>query len=107
MHEAAVRHNILSLFYPTSPSVLPPPILLALAMSSADYPSPHSSPSTPSISIGILPPLPKIRSGQIRKRIFTHSSLAGESRYDFQAPESDPSADNEEYVHCYLARLII
>ncbi len=40
--------------------------------------------------------LPEIRSEQIRKRIFTHSSLAENHRYNFQAPESDPSPDNEE-----------
>jgi hypothetical protein len=45
-----------------------------------------------------LPPLPKIRSEQILKRIFTHSS--GLPRYhhkhSFQAPEADPPIDNEE-----------
>ena len=65
-------------------------------MPSTEYSSPDSSPSLASIPLGILPPLPKVRSGPIRIRVFTHSSLAGENKYDFQAPESDPSADNEE-----------
>ncbi|KAF8476293.1 ribonuclease III domain-containing protein [Russula ochroleuca] len=68
-------------------------------MSSTEYSSPHSSSKLPSVAIGILPPLPKIRSGQIRKRTFNHGSLAGENKYDFQAPESDPSTDNEELAH--------
>jgi hypothetical protein len=62
---------------------------------STEYSSLHSSPALYSVPIGILPPLPKIRSEQIRKRVFAHSSLAGE-KYGFQAPESDPSTDNEE-----------
>ena len=65
-------------------------------MSSTEYSSHRSSSKLPSVPIGILPPLPKIQSGQIRKRTFTHGSLAGENKYDFQAPESDPSTDNEE-----------
>jgi hypothetical protein len=44
-----------------------------------------------------LPPLPEIRSEQVRKRIFTPSSgLPGCHRYAFQAPEDDPPVDNEE-----------
>ena len=44
-----------------------------------------------------LPPLPEIRSGQIRKRIFTHiSGLPRSHRHAFQAPEGDPPVDNEE-----------
>ena len=97
MHEVAARHTILSPFYPIPlPVPPPPPSLLVLTMSSTDHSSPHSSSKLPSVAIGILPPLPKIRSLQIRKRTFTHGSLAGENKYDFQAPESDPSTDNEE-----------
>ena len=83
-------------------ALLPPyrpilsPSLLILTMFSAEYSSPNSSPAPSSVAIGKLPPLPKIRSGRIRKRVFTHCSLAGENKYDFQAPESDPSTDNEE-----------
>jgi hypothetical protein len=73
-----------------------PPVLFPIIAMPTEYPSLHSSPTLLSIPVGILPPLPKIRSEQIRKRIFTHSSLAGENRYGFQAPESDPSTDNEE-----------
>lgn len=76
--------------------VLPTTILLTFTMSSAEHTSPNTSPKPPSIAIGKLPPLPEIRSRWIRKRVFTHSSLAGENRYDFQAPQSDPSTDNEE-----------
>ncbi|KAF8468677.1 hypothetical protein DFH94DRAFT_685490 [Russula ochroleuca] len=65
-------------------------------MSSTEHSSPHSSPTLPSVATGTLPSLPKIRSGQIGKLVFTHGSLAGENKYDFQAPESDPSTDNEE-----------
>ncbi|KAH9987218.1 hypothetical protein BJV77DRAFT_950439 [Russula vinacea] len=65
-------------------------------MSSTKYSSPHSSPEIPSVSNGILPPLPEIRSGPIRKLVFTHGSLPGENKYAFQAPKSDPSTDNEE-----------
>jgi hypothetical protein len=44
-----------------------------------------------------LPPLPEIRSEQIRKRIFTHSSgLPRYYKHAFQAPEDDPPVDNEE-----------
>ncbi|KAH9979714.1 ribonuclease III domain-containing protein [Russula compacta] len=68
-------------------------------MSSIAVPSPHSSPTCPDVATAMLPPLPEIQSEQIRKRIFTHSSLAVSHRYDFQAPESDPSADNEEFGH--------
>ena len=64
------------------------------AMYSPGRPSPHS-PAGPSFTVDILPPLPKIQSERIRKRVFTHRSLA-DHRYDFQAPENDPSTDNEE-----------
>ena len=95
LHEAAARHNIPSPFYPAS---LPrtPPIPLVPSMSSTKYSSPHSSPEIPSVSNGILPPLPEIRSRPIRKLVFTHGSLPGENKYAFQAPKSDPSTDNEE-----------
>ena len=44
-----------------------------------------------------LPPLPEIRSEQIRKRIFTHSSsLAKCHKHAFQAPEGDVPVDSEE-----------
>ncbi|KAI0268568.1 ribonuclease III domain-containing protein [Russula aff. rugulosa BPL654] len=65
-------------------------------MSSTQHPSPHPPPASLSVTTGILPRLPKIRSGPIWKRVFTQSSLAGKKRYNFQAPQSDPSADNEE-----------
>ncbi|KAH9980757.1 ribonuclease III domain-containing protein [Russula compacta] len=59
----------------------------------------HFSPISSSEGDVILPPLPEVQSEQISKRIFTHSSLAGNRGYDFQAPESDPSTDNEELGH--------
>ncbi|KAH9979703.1 ribonuclease III domain-containing protein [Russula compacta] len=62
-------------------------------------PSPRVSPSRLSVAAAKPPPLPEIRSERIRKRIFTHSSLAIGHRYDFQAPESDSSTDNEELAH--------
>ncbi|KAH9965585.1 hypothetical protein BJV74DRAFT_295890 [Russula compacta] len=68
-------------------------------MSSIGLPSPRLPPSRLSDAVAKLPPLPEIRSEQIRKRIFTHSSPAISRRYDFQAPESDPSTDNEELAH--------
>ena len=43
-----------------------------------------------------LPTLPQIGSEQIRKRIFTHSSCLPDHKHEFQAPEADPPADNEE-----------
>jgi len=89
-------HNISSPFYPAPSPVLLTPILLAFTMPSTENTSPQPSPAYPNVSIGILPPLPNIRTGRIWKRIFTHSSLAGENRYEFQAPQSDPSTDNEE-----------
>jgi len=64
-------------------------------MSSPGRPSTRSPPAGPSFTVDLLPPLPKIQSERIRKRIFTHSSLA-DYRHDFQAPENDPSTDNEE-----------
>ena len=93
MQEAATRHNISSPFYSASPGGL---YLSPILSMSTEHSSLYSSPGLPSVPIGILPPLPKIRSEQIRKRVFTHSSLAGENKYGFQAPESDPSTDNEE-----------
>ncbi|KAN0118357.1 Ribonuclease III domain containing protein [Russula decolorans] len=43
---------------------------------------------------------PEIRSEQIRKRIFTHSSgLPRCHKHPFQAPEDDPPVDNEEFRH--------
>ena len=64
-------------------------------MSSIGQPS-RAPPTRLGAAVGKLPPLPEIRSERIRKCIFTHSSLATSHRYDFQAPESDPSTDNEE-----------
>ena len=81
-----------ALLTPYSPTLSP----ILLTMFSTEYSSPNSSPAPSGVAIGKLPPLPKIRSGRIRKRVFTHCSLAGENKYDFQAPESDPSTDNEE-----------
>ncbi|KAF8495966.1 ribonuclease III domain-containing protein [Russula emetica] len=97
MHEAAACTISRALF--TQPPCLysSHPIPLAFTMSLTEHPSLHPSSASPSVAIGILPPLPKIRSGGISKRVFTHSSLAGENRYDFQAPQSDPSTDNEEF----------
>ena len=55
-------------------------------------------PSTlrPSMAVSMLPPLPEIQSERIRRQIFTHPSLVGGQRNDFQAPDNDPSPDNEE-----------
>ncbi|KAI9447319.1 ribonuclease III domain-containing protein [Russula earlei] len=76
---------------------LPPPLAPVLPiMSSASHRSPHPFPTLLSVEDTQLP---QIRSERIRDRIFTHSSLAVRPRYDFQAPESDPSADNEELAH--------
>jgi F-box-like len=55
----------------------------------------HSMLVSPSFAIGPPPPLPNIHSERIKRRVFTHSSLS-DRRYAFQAPESDPSSDNEE-----------
>ena len=45
----------------------------------------------------ILPPLPEIRSGPIRKSIFTQSSnLAKDHKQAFQAPDGDVPLDNKE-----------
>jgi len=74
-----------------------------IAMSPVGYISPSSlTPTLPGSSYGprILPPLPKIQSGQIWKRIFTHSSsVPNYHKHSFQAPEGDPPVDNEEFVH--------
>ena len=64
-------------------------------MSSPGRPSTRSPPAGPSFTVNELPPPPRIQSELIRKRVFTHCSLA-DYRYDFQAPENDPSTDNEE-----------
>jgi hypothetical protein len=73
------------------------PVSCDLAMSSAGHASPLSSPTASSFAADSLPPLPEIRSEQIRKRIFTYSrGLPGCHKHTFQAPESDPPADNEE-----------
>ena len=89
-------HNLSSPLHPAPSLVLLTPILLAFTMFSTENTSPHPSPANPNVPIGILPPLPNIQTGRIRERIFTHSSLAAENRYEFQAPQSDPSTDNEE-----------
>jgi len=68
-------------------------------MSPVGLPSPRSSPTLPS-GIDAPPPLPEIRSEQIRKRIFTHSSsMAKGHKHPFQAPEDDLPEDNEEFGH--------
>ena len=64
-----------------------------LSMSSVGHPSPLSSATFPRNPVGILPPLPEIRSEQIRKRIFT---LAKGHKHPFQAPRGDFPEDNEE-----------
>jgi hypothetical protein len=43
-----------------------------------------------------LPPLPQIRSEEIRKRIFTHNSCLPDHKHEIQAPEGGPPVDNEE-----------
>lgn len=72
-----------------------------LAMPSVGPPSPLSSPTMPNNAVDILPlvlpPLPEIRSEQIRKRIFTHGRSPAKGHKDaFQAPEGHLPADNEE-----------
>jgi ribonuclease-3 len=56
-------------------------------------PDQHSSAS------GGLPPLPPIRSEQIREQIFTHSSVTARRRGEFEVPPSNPIRDNEEWAH--------
>jgi hypothetical protein len=76
-----------------------------LAMSSAGHPlppSPLSSLTTSSFAADPPPPLPEIRSEQIRKRVFTHSSLPRCHKHVFQAPEDDPPVDNEELANCFF-----
>ncbi|KAI0246928.1 ribonuclease III domain-containing protein [Lactifluus subvellereus] len=68
-------------------------------MSSAGLIPPLPSTPRPSMTVSILPPLPAIQSERIRRQIFTHPSLVGGHRDDFQAFESDPSPDNEELAH--------
>jgi hypothetical protein len=73
------------------------PVSRHLAMSSAGHPSPLSSPTASIFAAESLPPLPEIRSEQIRKRIFTHSrGLPGCHKHVLQAPEDDSPVDNEE-----------
>jgi hypothetical protein len=71
-----------------------PVVSRQLAMSSAGHSSPPSSPIASSFAANSLPPLPEIRSEQIRKRIFTHSS--GLHKHALQEYEGDPPIDNEE-----------
>jgi hypothetical protein len=47
-----------------------------------------------------IPPLPEIRSEQIRKRVFT-LSLVKSHTHSFQTPEGDLPVDNEERASCY------
>ncbi|KAI9509545.1 ribonuclease III domain-containing protein [Russula earlei] len=68
-------------------------------MSSVGLPPHHSFSPFPSVAVSPLPPLPKIRSEQLRRRVFTHRSQPMSHRYNFQAPESDPCDDNEELAH--------
>ena len=56
----------------------------------------HSVDLSSSRSIDKLPPLQKIRSKQIRRRVFTRNSLTGGHSLSFQPPEGHPNADNEE-----------
>ena len=67
-------------------------------MSSVVRTPPHSSPTFQSNAVEKLPPLPEIRSEQIRKRIFTHSSNLAKKgqKHAFQAPDDDLPVDNEE-----------
>ncbi|ETW84122.1 hypothetical protein HETIRDRAFT_239865, partial [Heterobasidion irregulare TC 32-1] len=46
-----------------------------------------------------LPPLPQIRSEDIRKRIFTHRSYAARPTHIFEDTPEDPSPDNEVLEH--------
>ncbi|KAI9450204.1 hypothetical protein BJY52DRAFT_1357840 [Lactarius psammicola] len=60
------------------------------------------TPSSSTLSIAVtdtLPPLPKIQSAQTREQIFTHSSLTARRRGEFEAPQDNPSRDNEELAH--------
>jgi len=71
-------------------------IVLSCLYLLSPVPPAMSSPTFPNVEASIIPLLPKIQSQQIRKRIFTHRSLAAGHSHDFQAPENDPSTDNEE-----------
>ncbi|KAH9959996.1 ribonuclease III domain-containing protein [Russula dissimulans] len=68
-------------------------------MSSTSFPSPHSSLPLPGSAVAPLPSLPIIHSDQLRERIFTHRGQPTSNKYSFQAPESDPSNDNEQLTH--------
>ncbi|KAI0246929.1 ribonuclease III domain-containing protein [Lactifluus subvellereus] len=60
--------------------------------------SPLPSPE-PDFALGILPTLPTIQSEEIRKQVFTHSSMVTGQRRNFQAPQSDPGFDNKRLGH--------
>ena len=75
------------------PNVIPS---IHLPVSSVGHPNPLSSAAFPRNTVDILPPLPEIRSEQIKKSIFTHSSSLTKDKHAFQTPQGNPPADNEE-----------
>ena len=74
------------------------PLIVARRLSghSVDLPS--------SRSIDKLPPLQKIQSKGIRRRVFTHNSVTSGHNLGFQPPEGHPNADNEECAVIVLVR---
>jgi hypothetical protein len=67
-----------------------------------DVPLPRSDTGETGDSQNDIPPLPEIRSEQIRQRVFTlSSSLVKSHTHGFKALEGDLPVDNEERASCY------
>ncbi|KAI5124848.1 hypothetical protein M0805_007282 [Coniferiporia weirii] len=80
--------------YSSASSSLPPP---------ADPPQEQSPEQAmvalkPACADG-LPPLPHIQSKDVRLHVFTHRSVYGRSRHDFEDLPNDPAPDNEVLEH--------
>ena len=55
-------------------------------------------PLRPKVDSGRLPPLPEIRSDEIRLQVYTHRSYAARPTHRFEDLPDDPSPDNEKWV---------
>jgi len=108
LYNHAMQRPLLRVSVLTLPQVLsvPPSAPATSQIKTASVPlivarhlSSHSAdPSSPWSTVK-LPPLPKIQSERIRRRVFTHRSLTSGHGLSSQPPEGHPNTDNEELAH--------
>ncbi|KAI0068583.1 ribonuclease III [Artomyces pyxidatus] len=83
---------------PSAPAALSRPPS-SLPLTEDDRQHPLMSLLNPNFNPGGLPPLPHIKSDELRLRVYTHRSFAARPTHIFEDSPDDPSPDNEMLEH--------